>query len=109
MTKFLFTMNMPSAADNLVHQITGELNVSTCEELHKLLNSTDFILVRQYYRKKGDDEQKYWQDRGELIINVQHIGKVQEFIERENNDTSGNFGRGSSYSEAEGATVWKRR
>jgi len=88
--KFLFTMNMPSAQGYAVHQLTGEHSAASCDDLKFVLNNTDFVIVRQYYRKKAEDGSHYWDDRGDLIVNVQHIGKVQEFIERENHDEAYN-------------------
>lgn len=94
--KFLFTMNMPSAQGYAVHQLTGDHPATSCREMNAALNSTDFLLVRQYYRRKNEDGTTFWDDRGDLIVNVQHIGKIQEFIERESHDEAYNNTRDGS-------------
>jgi hypothetical protein len=80
--KFLITMNMPSGQGYAVHQITVDHPSQNCEEFWRVLNDEIFILGRQFYRKKlGPVAEPVWEDRGEIIINTAHVGKVQEFIE----------------------------
>jgi hypothetical protein len=78
--KFLITMNMPSAVGHLVHQVTVETSCTTIDEMLDMLSSNDFILGTQWYRKKTPDGM-YWEDRGQIVINTTHVGKVQVFIE----------------------------
>ena len=78
------TMNMPSASSMLVHQITVELpEVKSCKELCELMNDQEFIIGRQYYKYRGFDNVNVWEDRGNVIVNTAHIGKIQEFYETE--------------------------
>jgi len=86
--KFLLTMNMPSAQGYAVHQVTVEHPANSCMELCEALNRNEFILCRQLYRQKNLRGETNWMDRGDIVINTYHIGKVQQFIEfeRENED-----------------------
>lgn len=89
--KFLFTLNMPSSKGALVHQVAGDYNASSCAQMCDALNKLDFITVRQFYKDegRGPNGEVIWEDKGEIIINTSKIGKVQVYIEREqNNDKS---------------------
>jgi hypothetical protein len=80
--KFLITLNMPSGQGYLVHQVTIEHEAQSCDDFWKVLNDEIFIIGRQFYRKKaGPVAEPEWEDRGDIILNTAHIGKVQEFIE----------------------------
>lgn len=90
--KFLMTLNMPAASGMPVHQVIVEHECKNVKDFKSLLSNEEFILAKQWYRRKlgfGDVE---WEDRGDIIINTFHIGKVQEFIEYENEE-DGNEGR----------------
>jgi len=80
--KFLITMNMPSAQGYLVHQVTIDHFAASCGELCDLLNEDEFIVARQWYRRVHHGD-VVWVDRGDIVINTAHIGKVQEFVEFE--------------------------
>ena len=82
--KFLLTLNMPSAAGMLVHQVTIELgDIKSCDDLCELLNEQDFICATQWYKRQYNNGEVTWQNRGDVIINTAHIGKIQEFYENE--------------------------
>lgn len=76
-------MNMASAQGFAVHQITIDHEAKTLEDFLAEVNDFPFIMGHQYYRVKTPDGEVNWKDRGKLIINTSHIGKVQEFIEFE--------------------------
>jgi hypothetical protein len=81
-------MNMASAQGYAVHQITIDHEAASLEEFLTEVNDYPFIMGHQFYRIKQSDGEVTWKDRGKLIINSAHIGKVQEFIEfepKENN------------------------
>lgn len=82
--KFLATLNMPSAnGSNPVHQIIFEMpNVNSITLLIDELSAADFIRVRQFYKQHTPDKRTVLEDRGELILNVEHIGKVVEYKEK---------------------------
>lgn len=84
--RFLITMNMASAQGYAVHQLTVDHSVSSLEEFLAVLLDYEFIMCHQWYRIKQPDGQVIWKDRGKLIVNTAHIGKVQEFIEFETRD-----------------------
>lgn len=86
--RFLLTMNMPSANGFLVHQLTVEVPVNSCEELMRKMNHDEFIMGRMFYRRRLLTGENAWEDRGDVILNTAHIGKVQEYfeIERESYD-----------------------
>lgn len=79
--RFLFTMNMPSAKGQLVHQLIVDHPCQSIGDMCALLNATEYIVVRQLY-KNSLNISVQWEDRGEMILNTHAIGKVQEFHER---------------------------
>jgi hypothetical protein len=83
--RFLITLNMPSFEGRLVHQVTlGVHGVDSVADFWKMLNDYEFILGTQWYRRKDPyTGAGSWEDRGELILNTSHIGKIAEFIELE--------------------------
>ncbi len=83
--KFLITMNMPSAQGYLVHQVTVEHFATSCTELCDVLNEDEFIIARQWYRRVQGGE-VVWVDRGDIVLNTAHIGKIQEWVEYERNE-----------------------
>ena len=82
MARFLITMHMPTANPNhRGHQITADHPAETLDEFCEELNSNAFLIVRQYYYvtdRRGSGPLG-WQDRGDLIINTDHVGKVALF------------------------------
>lgn len=93
--KFLITMNMPSAQGYAVHQVTVEHNAESVADFCSVLNNTEFILVRQLYRQKNLNG-TVWLDRGDMVINTYHIGKVSQFIEFERGDYDDDESQGRS-------------
>jgi len=83
--RFLVTLNMPAFEGRLVHQLTLEVpQARSIKELCLLMNREEFIVGRHLYRKKNIYTQdSEWEDRGDVIVNTAHIGKVVEFIEME--------------------------
>lgn len=79
--RFLITMNMPSAKGYSVHQITVEHDSKSITNFWNYLQDNEFIMANLMYKIRNDDLSEYWEDRGPLIINTAHIGKVQELIE----------------------------
>ena len=93
-------MNMPSAAGMLVHQLTLDVpEVKSCRELCDMMNRQEFITAKQWYKRKDPHTRTTeWEDRGELIVNTHHIGKVAEWIEMED-----------YYDEPQGRTQFSRQ
>ncbi len=79
--RFLVTMNMPSASGNSVHQVTVDHSAASVEQLCEILNTDIFIICRNFYRRTDNTGAMYWEDRGEIILNSAHIGKVQAYLE----------------------------
>lgn len=81
--KFLITLNMPAFEHSLVHQITIEMDeVNSLRDLCILMNREEFIMGKHWYRHKNLYTNKNdWQDRGDIIINTAHIGKVVEYLD----------------------------
>ncbi len=73
---FRFTMNMESGRGAGVHQVYGEHPAKSVEELAKIMDGRDFILVTQYYLRGGSN----LEDKGPMLLNCAHIGKVDRFI-----------------------------
>ena len=110
--RFLLTMNMPSANGFLVHQVTVEIPVNSCDELMRKMNHDEFIMGRMFYRRRLLTGENAWEDRGDIILNTAHIGKVQEFfeMEREPNDEPHGYTEPSNpHYQGERVTIRKRR
>ena len=90
--RFLLTMNMPSAHGNPIHQLTVESDAVTMEHFWEEMNDNEFILARLLYREKNmQTGEVIWTNKGEIILNTAHIGKVQEFIDHEKDNTDESF------------------
>lgn len=75
MTLFYITMNMQSRSGNPTHQIVASVQgVKDIEDFMVVLNSQDFMIVEEFYRK-ADGSGHY--SVGEIILNTMHIGKVK--------------------------------
>lgn len=70
--RFLITMNMPSSAGNLVHQMHVMHPAETLDAFIKELSSNDFVIVEEFYRRETG-----YESRGMIAINYQHIGKIK--------------------------------
>lgn len=80
--RFLITLNMPSANGFLVHQIIFDHHDETMTLFLDRLNEDIFIYGRQFYKRVNEQTgEGFFLDKGELILNTAHIGKVQEFID----------------------------
>jgi len=79
--KFLVTMNMPSSNGYPVHQVIFEFKCDGINNLYAVMNDEIFIRGRQLYRRVNDDGKSSFIDRGEIILNTAHIGKVQEYMD----------------------------
>lgn len=86
--KFLITMHMPSATGYLVHQVTVDHKSNSCAEFCEALSTEIFIICRQFYKRKTLTGEPVWEDRGDVILNTTHIGKVQEYIISEKEHTN---------------------
>lgn len=84
--RFLVTMNMPSAQGYSVHQVTVDHTAPSLNEFCDMLNDHEFVVVRLIYRMKGPNGESLLRDRGDMILNTSHIGKVQEFVVHQNTD-----------------------
>ena len=89
--RYLLTMNMPSAKGFLIHQLTVEHD-GDLEDFCQMLNDNEFITVRQWYQFKQPTGDPIWQDRGDLVLNTSHIGKVSEYIENEKDYENETYG-----------------
>jgi hypothetical protein len=86
MTRFLITMHMPAGSSpNLVHQVTLDHEAASLTEFCAILNDNAFVVGRQFYymTDKQTGEKLGWRDRGELILNTDHIGKVTLYYDGE--------------------------
>ena len=81
--RFVFTMNLPSYKGNLVQQVIGDHDSKSLESLCDTLNNEGFITVAQYYNVIHRNGEREWQYKGQMILNTDHIGKVQEFVAKD--------------------------
>ena len=97
--RFLLTLNMPSMTGNMVQQIiVGHKYAKTCLELTEILNENQFVNFTLWYRYQEPNEPHKWDDRGDIVINTDHIGKVQLFVEKSNDEAHGTIAKGPRYS-----------
>jgi len=110
--RFVLTLNMPSATGMLVHQITVDISlVNSCRALCELMNKQDFIIGHQLYKRRGLNGDTIWEDRGDVIINTAHVGKVQEFYETEesrHDESHRGYDSSRSYSESKRGPIRPR-
>jgi len=96
--RLLITMHMPSAQGYSVHQLTVEHPSANLDDFLDTLNDYEFIKCHLYYRIPDEVNGKViWSDKGSILINTSHIGKVQEFVEygeRETDDKSYGYSEG---------------
>ena len=90
--RYLITMHMPSAQGNLVHQVTVEHHCKNLQELCDMMNDSTFIMCRLLYRERAyhhmEGGDTVWVDKGQMILNTNHIGKVSEFRDKDDDDES---------------------
>lgn len=72
---------MPTEQGHLIQQVYVNLALEDWASLLKLLHNSDYIAGREFFVKKKFDGSKYLEDRGEIIINCQTIGKIKPFFE----------------------------
>jgi hypothetical protein len=71
-------MNMPnSRGEGYVHQLIVEHPSEDCREFCAAMSDDPFVLVRQlYFDDDRHSGERVWIDRGDMILNCRHIGKV---------------------------------
>lgn len=110
--KFLITMNMPSAKNFLIHQLTVESDVNSCADFCRLMNREEFIICKLLYRRTLMTGELAFEDRGDLILNTAHIGKVQEYYDLDKeygyDESQGYSHSGNPHFAGERVTVRKR-
>jgi hypothetical protein len=82
--RFQITLNMPSHQGKSVHQITADFACDSLQQFCDALRENDFIVVREFYRLR--DERTgldTLHDKGEIIINCMHVGKVKASAEQQ--------------------------
>lgn len=104
--RFLLTLNMPSMTGNMVQQIIVEhSHAKTCADLTDILNESQFVNFTLWYRFQEPNEPHKWDDRGSIVINTDHIGKVQLFVEKSNDETHGTFAKSTRYSSGKSGSL----
>lgn len=61
--------------------IYASVEVESLKGLLKILHENDFIVAREFNAKMKSDGSRLYEDRGEVIINCQMIGKIKPFFE----------------------------
>lgn len=85
--KFVITMNMPSQQGFLVHQVMITHESKSVKDFCDLLNDELFIVGQQFYKRFNADGESVFVDKGEIILNTSHIGKVQEYYDSDERDS----------------------
>jgi hypothetical protein len=105
-------MNMPSAKNFLIHQLTVESDVNSCADFCRLMNREEFIICKLLYRRTLMTGELAFEDRGDLILNTAHIGKVQEYYDLDKeygyDESQGYPHSGNPHFAGERVTVRKR-
>lgn len=83
MAMFLITLNMPNGSGkNPVHQVVAEHPAASIQEFSEELNDRAFVVVKQwYFQIDAITGRRDMIDRGDLILNADHIGKVAVYYE----------------------------
>jgi hypothetical protein len=106
-------MNMPSAQGYAVHQITVDHPGNSLDEVREAFNDEEFVLCRLMYRRMNNDGEMCWLDKGDLVINTNHVGKIQEYIFNErdsiNDQPFGHSDASGSHLGGQAPPVRKRR
>lgn len=61
--------------------VYASVETNTLKELLRLLHENDFIVAREFNAKTKMDGTRLYEDRGEVILNCQLIGKIKPFFE----------------------------
>ena len=61
--------------------IYATVDATSLKDLMKMLHEHDFILAREFNAKQKFDGSRLYEDRGDVIINCQMIGKIKPFFE----------------------------
>jgi len=89
----VFTVNLAQSVrakpplgedDNILlpfQNIYATVDAKSFQDLLKLLHENDYIVAREFNAKKKFDGSRLYEDRGEVIINCQMIGKIKPFFE----------------------------
>jgi len=80
MPRYQFTLNMPSRAGSLVHQVLGEHPAETLDQLTDEMSNTDFFLVDEIYKDNDGLSKKTgtnYYSVGPLLLGTRWIGKVK--------------------------------
>lgn len=64
-----------------VQNVYAAVEVKDLKDLLKMLHENDFIVAREFNAKTKFDGSRLYEDRGEVIINCQMIGKIKPFYE----------------------------
>lgn len=76
---------VPSMDDESIilpfQNIYAAVDVRSLKDLLKMLHENDYIVAREFNAKKKSDGSRLYEDRGEIIINCQLIGKIKPFFE----------------------------
>ena len=95
--KVIFTLNLPKSVrpkarldfaaeenDSVIlpfQNIYAVVESNDLQELLDVLHRNDFIVAREFNAKTKFDGTRTYEDRGEVIINCQLIGKIKPFYE----------------------------
>lgn len=97
--KVIFTLNLPKSirpraktefsaaeetADSIIlpfQNIYAVVEAKDLDDLLTTLHDSDFIVAREFNAKTKFDGTRAFEDRGEVIINCQLIGKIKPFYE----------------------------
>jgi len=74
----------PEDEENLVlpfQNIYAAVEATSLKDLMKILHEQDFIVAREFNAKQKFDGSRLYEDRGDIIINCQLIGKIKPFFE----------------------------
>ena len=74
--RLLFSLNMPSGGNDLVHQVVGELYDDSFENVLDVVEHSNFILIRHVTYERQPDGTRTWVTRGDMILNTYHIAKI---------------------------------
>ena len=82
--KLLLHMNMPSGSNDGTHQVILSVpDLTSLGDLPALISHTGGMLYGRHLVFDRIGGQRSWRDRGPLLVNFTHVGKVAVYYEGE--------------------------
>jgi 6-pyruvoyl-tetrahydropterin synthase len=83
--KLLLHMNMPSGSNDGTHQVIFSIpGIDDLGRLAALIREKEGVLHGHHYIFDRINGERIWRNRGEMVINFAHVGKIDVYYEGKN-------------------------